>query len=108
MTVKTTATRWTITEIKRANKAAGVHWFEPAALRFFASKVLPTVYQGECGVFFVSSEQFRSSRGEDGPRYTVRKFDPLTGKIDTHGPFNELGRTDAIEAARAAARGEEV
>jgi hypothetical protein len=87
-----------ITDIKRANKANGGHWFEPATMRFFNSKVESRVYEGPGGVYFVTSER----RELDMPkRYTVRVFDPSTGDIDTVGDFQEFS---ALYNARATAR----
>ena len=87
-----------ITDIKRANKAAGNHWFEPATMRFFNSKVESQVYEGPGGVYFVTSER----RERDMPkRYSVRVFDPSTGDIDTVGEFQAFGN---LAEARANAR----
>jgi hypothetical protein len=52
-------------------------------------------------VYFVTSEQCGSSFGRIHPRlYTVRKFDPATGEVDTVGEFNELTKGRAQRAAR--------
>jgi hypothetical protein len=86
-----------ITDIKRANKAAGNHWFEPATMRFFNSKVESRIYEGPGGVYFVTSER----RERDMPkRYSVRVFDPSTGDIDTVGEFQEFS---GLHNARATA-----
>ena len=45
----------TIDQIKRANYDAGYHFFERASMRFFNSRILPTVY---AGCVFVTSERF--------------------------------------------------
>jgi len=87
-----------ITEIKRANKANGGHWFEPATMRFFNSRVESRVYEGPGGVYFVTSER----RERDMPkRYSVRVFDPSTGDIDTVGEFQAF---DNLAEVRANAR----
>lgn len=53
-------------QIEQANDAAGHHWFEPASMRFFNSKIAREVFGG---CLFVSSERFDSS----SPRlYSVR------------------------------------
>ena len=89
-----------IAQIKAANRAALGHWFEPETMRFFASRVLPTVYGGR---FFVSSEQSRHSWG-GRRRYTVRFADD-DGSIDTHGEFMGFStRAAAVAAAKQAAR----
>jgi hypothetical protein len=89
-----------IDDIKMRNHAAGFYFFEPATLRFFDSRTLSEVYQGPGGVFFVTSERFHGST-YTGPRlYTVRKFNPVTADIDTHGEYNKLTKYQAQKAAR--------
>lgn len=88
----------TIADIKRANRALdnGVYWFAPGAMRFFGTRILPTVYGGRC---FITSEQMRY----DTPRkYSVRECLP-DGSIDTIGDSIMLHATreDAIAAAKA-------
>jgi hypothetical protein len=99
--------RWyDLAEIELANTAAGFHWFEPATLRAFRSRILASVYHGGGGVFFVSSEQLDSWTGVEAPRrYTVRQFHPETGNISKVGEFNALTRARAITAAKRAAAG---
>ena len=83
-----------VSQIKAANKAAGLHWFEPSTLRFFKSRVLSTVYGGR---FFVSSEQ-----GPNGVRaYSVREASE-DGEISTVGEFQ--GWATATQAKREAKR----
>lgn len=103
-----TTTFWTIDDIKDANHAHGGHWFEPATLRFFRSRVGTTVYQGPGGIFFVSSEQFRDHNGVPYPRrYTVRQFTPESATVETVGTFNVLTRGVAHRRAAALAHGTE-
>lgn len=88
----------TISEIKAANKAAGQHFFDPDAMRFFRSRVLRGVIGGR---FFITSEQFVPSDGTPEPRrYTIRVIDER-GHVDTLGDFQAYS-TPA--QARAAAR----
>jgi hypothetical protein len=94
----------TIAEIKQANYAAGQHFFERSTMRFFSSTVLPYVYNGPGGIFFVTSEQFHGSQGSAPRRYTVRQFMPETAEIKTFGPFNKLDKERARKLARTAAR----
>lgn len=92
---------YTLDQIKEANARAGGHWFEPGALRFFASRISDRVHCGPGGIFFVSSEQFRSSRG-NGPRlYSVREFHPDTGRVETVGEFQAYKSGRAAHAAAA-------
>ena len=90
---------WTMAQIKDANEKAGHYWFSAGAVRFFRSRIGTAVYEGPCGVFFVSSEQFEASNGERAlRRYTVRQFCPETGRVDTASAndFNKLMRSQAI------------
>ena len=78
---------YSMEDIKRATEDAGRYFFSPGAMRFFKSRVGDTVFQGIGGIYFVTSEKF----DWQSPRnYTVRQFNPETGKIDTIGDFNEL------------------
>lgn len=93
----------TIDDIKDANKAAGLFYFEPDTMRFFKSRVLDFVAEGPGGVFFVTSE-----KNESRPRlYSVREFNPTSADITTHGQFQEhdtaaQARAEAARAARTA------
>lgn len=98
--------QYTITDIKAANKAAGLNFFERGTMRFFDSKVASKPYSGPGGVYFVTSEQFHGSDGHSAPRkYTVRKFDPATGVVNTPGAFNAMSMEQARWMARDLARG---
>ena len=86
----------TIDQIKAHNKSAGYHFFEYATMRFFRSRVSPTIYQGNGRIIFITSEQFTPN----GPRrYTVREYSASTGKVTTAGEFNKLSRDAAIDEA---------
>lgn len=99
-----TTTYYSMSDIRRANKDAGQHWFEPDTLRFFASRVSETVYQGPGGIYFVSSEQFRGSGGYRAERlYSVRQFIPETGSVETVGEFNKLTKSVAHRRAKRCA-----
>lgn len=70
-----------INEIKDAVRARGSHWFDPDTMRTFGTRVHETVYEGENGIFFVTSDKsFDGSRG-----YTVRQFEPKGASIETVG-----------------------
>jgi hypothetical protein len=79
---ETTNQLWTVNTIKEANRAAGGHWFDPDTMRSFGTKVLPTVYQGPGGVYFVTRDR-KGFREEDGYGYTVRRFDYATGSVES-------------------------
>jgi len=88
-----------ISDIETASLRAGSHWFSTDAKRFFRSRMLPHVFQGPGGIYFVSSE-----KGPNGiRRFTIRKFKPEDADISSFGPFNELTRERALRIARIAA-----
>jgi hypothetical protein len=90
-----------ITEIKRMNRAAGGHFFDPATMRGFGSRVLPHTWTGTTRTFFITSEQ----QDDEHPRlYTVRVFDSADGSVRTHGQWQAYDTTEqAYDAARNAA-----
>lgn len=93
----------TISAIRQANKAAGMHWFSPATMRWFQGRVLPTVWVVDDGSLFVTSEQ-----NGDAPRfYTVRFCYDLShdraGQIETVGNF-QAWSTAADAKKHAASR----
>jgi hypothetical protein len=91
---------WTVNTIKKHMREQGSHWFDPSSMRFFGTKVLPTVYQGPGGIFFVTSEQ-----PPHGKRAcTVRQFDPEDG-IHTIGEAASMSRHMAQRKARNLAAG---
>jgi hypothetical protein len=86
-----------VTQIQRDNRAIGHHFFDPATMRFWRSRVHGNVYGGR---FFVTSE-----RPPYGPRaYTVRAARP-DGGVDTVGDYGGYPTGDAAHrAARRLAR----
>ena len=102
----TTDKVWTLDGIKARNAAEGLHWFEPATMRFFRSRVSGRIFQGPGGVYFVSSE---ARRAEDVRMFTVRRFDPTDGSVDTLGDFQGYAhRHEAAAVAKRAACGDGV
>lgn len=102
----TTTTRKyaSIASVKWRNEDAGQHFFSPSTLRFFSSRVLPTLYGAE-GSIFVTSEKdpFGNPRA-----YTVRQIRE-DGSIDTLGEFQGYATSaQAAKAARDFARAQEV
>jgi hypothetical protein len=85
-----TVKKWTVNEIKAANRAAGFHWFDPDTIRFHRSRILPGVWSGPGGVFFVSQDAagFDDAAGRE---YNVRRFSPGTGGV---------GKADGTEGMR--------
>jgi hypothetical protein len=89
----------TMAEIRAANKAAGMHYFDPKTMKFFASKIEGGPYGGH---YFVTSEK----TGFDSRKraYTVRKAE-ADGSIVTVGEFLGFAhKEDAVDHARALAR----
>lgn len=103
------ATEWTINDIKSAVRATGSHWFDPDTMRFFGTKIVGSaVYQGEGGIYFVTSEWDGFSGRENNKRaFSVRQFTPDNAEIDTVGDVCQYqNATDAMtEAKRLAASG---
>lgn len=104
---------WTLDKIKLVLSQAGHHFFEPGTMRWWNSRVLSTVYEGDGGVFFVTSERCDLVPQHPMPRvYTVRRFVPLAENgqpsVKTLEPFGVLGKRQAMRLARLAAlHGEE-
>ena len=92
-----------VDDIKRASHAKGSHFFDRDSMRFFRSRVLSTIYKGQGGIFFVTSEQYADYH-RTGPRlFTVRQFHPADADISTVGDFNKLTRAQAIRLAKDSA-----
>jgi hypothetical protein len=72
-----------ITEVKKANKQIGQHFFDRDTLTFFGSKVYPDLYTVAGRQFFVTSED-NFNRTEKG--YTIREAMP-DGDIETISEF---------------------
>lgn len=85
--------------VKAANARAGYHFFEPSAMRFFDSRICPTLYGGR---YFVTSEQFHGSNGHSEPRrYSIREAQ-YDGSIDAVGEFQAFGtRACAVGVIKA-------
>ncbi len=88
-----------IAELKEANRAAGGHFFDRDTMRFFNSKILPNLYTGPGGVFFVTSE----AQTEATRAYSVRTFNPKTANVNSFGEFNKWTRAAALKIARECA-----
>ncbi len=88
----------TISDVRRANKAAGHHFFDRDTMRFFSSRVVSSLYAGR---FFVTAE---TGPGQAWPRFSVREA-LASGVIETRGEFQaHRFIEDAREAARNLAR----
>lgn len=84
----------TIDEVRQANKRIGHHWFDPGAMRFFNTRVIPPLEKGR---YFVTSERFDSSTPR---RFTVRVA-MCDGRVETVGDFMQYATVrDARKAIR--------
>ena len=97
---------WTIAAIREADHRAGRYFFSADTMKFFNSRVLPTVYEGPGGIYFITSEKFRGSDGVSAPRkYTIRQFSPDPVDIRTVAPFNQMSKRQAQVTAKVLAAG---
>lgn len=81
-----------MSRIRGLNQARGSHWFEKDTMSFFKSIVGQVAYaksEKSRFAYFISSEKHVAlSLGINEPRkYSLRKADLKTGKIDTVGEF---------------------
>ena len=72
-----------ITEVKKANKEKGQHFFDRNTLAFFGSKVYPDLYTVDDRQFFITSEDYYNGIER---AYTIREAMP-DGDIETIGEF---------------------
>jgi len=86
--------RITIDEVKNINREKGYHFFDYDTMRFFNSRIERDALRfGQLidDKYFITSEQFVPSHGRpDKRKYTVRKFYPNTGNVNTIGEFQEF------------------
>ena len=85
-----------INELYQQRRPDG-HFFDADSMRFFRSRCIGDYRMMDNGTaVFITSEQFKPSRGPAEPRrYTVRLLDP-NGAMAQYGPFNERSRQAAI------------
>ena len=83
--------------------SAGSHFFDDSTLRFFSSRILPTIYGG---CYFITSE--RDNYRDSNPRfYTIRKYEGGLG-IETVGDFCQYEtRAQAVSAVNKLIKTEE-
>ncbi len=83
-------------EFKALNKSNGSHWFDTDTMRFFKTRISNwDVISG----LFITSE---SGPFGQGPRkFTLRKADFETGKVETIGEFQQYS---SLRSAKTAMR----
>ena len=101
--METQKKKWTISDIRRTNAETGGYFFSKDTMRFFKSRVLPYVYQGLGGIYFVTADQMVSSSGPELRKFKVRKFNPETGDVRTYAVIDRE-EFSFVEDARIAAR----
>ena len=72
-----------ITEVKKANKEKGQHFFNRETLAFFGSKIYPELYTVQGRQFFITSED---NFNRTQILFTIREAMP-DGSIETLGEF---------------------
>jgi hypothetical protein len=78
----------TMAQARNANEQAGYHFFEPATVRFFGSRLPQTVIPVPNGALFVTSEQRPAGYGEPvQPRLFTIRFIHDNGRTETIGAF---------------------
>lgn len=84
-------------ELKKLSRRHGQHFFDDGAMRFFDSRV-----EAVFGMWFVTSEQFHGSDGRSAERlFTVRRMDPMTGKVTSVSGFQGCKTLDeALQALK--------
>jgi hypothetical protein len=78
---------WTIDLIVAKNTDKGLHYFDPGAMRFFKTRILPRVAHVGKRVFFVTSEQCEVGTFKGKRRYTVVEFVPKSGRVEAFSGF---------------------
>lgn len=85
-------------DVKRHNKAKGFHFFSKGTMGFFYSRIESNLVNGQ---YFVTSEQFETELDSFPRLYTVRKYDKTTGRISTHGDFQQFKTcNEALDSIR--------
>lgn len=86
----------TINDVMRKNREEGQHWFSPATMSFFKSRVETS---GDLikNKYFVTSEKAPSPGSKR--LYSIRKFDKETGDVNTVGEFQEYSTKAQAENA---------
>ncbi len=81
----------TVSDIRAVHKG---HWFDRKTMKFFGSKLYPTIYGGK---YFITSEQ-----PPHGPRvFSIRAYDQVNDDISTVG---QLGQYATLKAAKDAVK----
>lgn len=88
--------RYTIADIKQINRQTGLHFFDKNTMSFWGSKIETGVHANLC--FVTSEDNFDRTK----KLFTIRRFIPKTGQIETVGKFQAY--STLAEAKEAIAR----
>jgi len=79
-----------IEQVKDCARTCGSHYFEPATMRFFASRVGQAFHDGRGGAYFVTSEQFKDHMGRRDPRrWSISYYNPNRCNMTRIGKFQQ-------------------
>ena len=96
----------TMQDLVRVSQEKGSHFFDRDAMRCFQSRVSDRLYPAADGtVVFVTSERFESGKRRDPRRWSVRRFDPVTGTVAEVSAFQAFKSAHAAHKAAAEAVG---
>ena len=87
----------TLRTMHDVRRAAAVGWFEPAAMRFFGTRLCGGAVQAPGGAYFVTSECCPFVAGS--PRLYSVRFCSVAGDVDTIGEFQGYATARAARAA---------
>lgn len=72
-----------IEEVVLLSMNAGFRFFDADRMTFLRIRVHSRVYEGNGGIYFVTSESPRLTCGTGPRRYAIRRFLPKTGEVKT-------------------------
>lgn len=82
-----------MTEVRRANAAAGYYWFSRDTMRFFGTVIKSSLYTGADGRQWFIDYSGKAPAGS--PHYGVRQVEP-DGSIKTHGHYRTLAEATRV------------
>lgn len=90
--------RRTMADVRAANRAAGMCWFDRGSMAFFGSRIESNLIGG---AYFITSE--KGAHASDARRFSVRKA-LANGSIETVGEFRAYAMRDDARDAIATLR----
>lgn len=86
--------KMTVSEMKRRNFDAGMHWFSKDTMNFFKTKIAA---EPNSKNYFITSEH----SGDGKRKYTIRHFDEFTSKVRTVGEFMKYPTLEEAKRERS-------